>query len=322
MRSRIRRPGSGNRATVDTRVRVGPLELANPIVAASGTFGHGDELARLCDPGKLGAVTVKSLAPFPWEGNPAPRLHLTPAGMINSVGLQGPGVDAWLEHELPALRARGAVVIASIWGRTIDDFATAAGTLTRARGEIAAVEVNVSCPNVEDRSRMFSHDADATAAVIRAVVGAAGGMPVLAKLSPNVTALVEIAAAAVDGGATALTLINTVMGLSIDPETRRPSLGAGGGGVSGPAIKPVALRAVADVHRAFPAVPIVGTGGVTSGVDAVERMLAGASAVGVGTASFLDPRATVRIARELVDWCAHHGVARVADLTGALECWA
>jgi dihydroorotate dehydrogenase (NAD+) catalytic subunit len=305
--------------TVDTSVSVGPLELVSPIVAASGTFGHGDELARLCDPTRLGAVTVKSLAPFAWPGNPAPRLHLTPAGMINSVGLQGPGVEHWVEHELPALRALGARVIASIWGKSVVDFASAAKMLAPARGELLAVEVNVSCPNVEDRSRMFSHDADATRAVISAVVDAADGLPVFAKLSPNVTALTEIAVAAMEGGATGLTLVNTVMGLAIDAETRRPAIGAGGGGVSGPAIKPVALRAVADVHRALPNAPIIGTGGVSSGVDAVEMLLAGASAVGVGTASFLDPQATLMILDELVAWCASHHVSRVAELTGALE---
>lgn len=304
---------------MDTAVSVGPLELVSPIVAASGTFGHGDELARLCDPTRLGAVTVKSLAPFAWPGNPAPRLHLTPAGMINSVGLQGPGVEHWVEHELPALRALGARVIASIWGKSVVDFASAAKMLAPTRGELLAVEVNVSCPNVEDRSRMFSHDADATRAVISAVVDAADGLPVFAKLSPNVTALTEIAAAAMEGGATGLTLVNTVMGLAIDAETRRPAIGAGGGGVSGPAIKPVALRAVADVHRALPNAPIIGTGGVSSGVDAVEMLLAGASAVGVGTASFLDPQATLMILDELVAWCASHHVSRVSELTGALE---
>jgi len=300
-------------------VRVGGVEMASPIVAASGTFGHGDELARLCDPTRLGAVTVKSLAPFAWPGNPAPRVHTTPAGMINSVGLQGPGIEDWLEHQLPALRATGARVIASIWGRTVDDFAAAATMLRPARSELLAVEVNVSCPNVEDRSHMFSHAPASTHSVIDAVVRAADDLPVFAKLSPNVTALTEIAAAAVDAGALALTLVNTVMGLSIDAETRKPSLGAGGGGVSGPAIKPIALRSVADVHRALPTTPIIGTGGITSGVDAVEMLLAGASAVGVGTATFLEPRATLRILDELVEWCARHGVNKVAELTGALK---
>lgn len=308
----------GRGASVDTRVRLGPIELPNPVIAASGTFGHGDEVARLGDPGALGAVTVKSLAAFEWPGNPAPRLHMTAAGMINAVGLQGPGVRHWVAEELPALRARGARVIASVWGRTVAEFGEAAALLAPARDELIAVEVNVSCPNLEDRSRVFAHDHDATAAVVTAVVDAELRLPIFAKLSPNVTDLREIAVAALEAGATGLTLVNTVMGLVIDAERRAPVLGHGGGGLSGPAIKPVALRAVHEVSRAFPGVPIIGTGGVASGTDAAEMLLAGASAVGVGTVTFSDPRAPARIARDLARWCARHDVARVADLTGAL----
>jgi dihydroorotate dehydrogenase (NAD+) catalytic subunit len=303
---------------IDTTVRVGPIELPGPIVAASGTFGHGDEVARLADPSRFGAITTKSLAPFAWPGNPPPRLHPTTAGMLNSVGLQGPGVEHWVAEELPALRARGARVIASIWGRTLDDYALATKMLDPAHGELVAIEVNVSCPNVEDRARMFAHSAGATAAVVRAVVAHARGLPVLAKLSPNVTDVREIATAAVDAGATGLTLVNTVLGLGIDAATRRPRLGAGGGGLSGPAIKPVALRVVADVARAMPGVPIIGTGGVSTGVDAAEMLVAGASAVGVGTATFRDPKAGLRVHDELVTWCATCGVDRVADLTRSL----
>lgn len=304
---------------VDERVRLGPIELPNPIVTASGTFGHGAEVARLCDPSKLGAVTVKSLAPYEWPGNRAPRLHMTTGGMLNSVGLEGPGVEHWVEHDLPTLRALGARVIASIWGRTVEDFALAAKMLGPARGELLAVEANVSCPNLEDRSRMFAHAPEPTAAVVTAVSDAIPGLPVFAKLSPNVADLTDVAGAALEAGATGLTLINTVLGLLVDAESRRPMLGAGGGGLSGPAIKPVALRAVHDVGRAFPGTPIIGTGGVTSGTDAVEMLLAGASAVGVGTATFRDPRAPVRIGHDLGRWCARHDVARVADLVGALE---
>ncbi len=304
---------------VDARVELGPLVLPNPIVAASGTFGHGDEVARHCDPSRLGAVTTKSLAPYEWPGNAPPRLHMTTAGMLNAVGLQGPGVEYWVTHDLPALRALGARVIASVWGRTTDEFGRAGKLLTPARDELVAVEVNVSCPNLEDRSTMFAHSADATAEATTAVVDADLGLPVFVKLSPNVTDLREIAAAAVEAGATGLTLVNTLLGLVVDAEARRPALGAGGGGLSGPAIKPVALRAVHDVATAYPDVPIIGTGGVTTGVDAVEMMLAGASAVGVGTATFHDPCATRRVLDELVAWCTTHGVSRVADLIGALE---
>jgi dihydroorotate dehydrogenase (NAD+) catalytic subunit len=304
---------------IDTTTRLGPITLPNPIVAASGTYGHGDEVARLGDPSAIGAVTAKSLSPYPWPGNPAPRVHEAPAGMINSVGLQNPGVAGWLEHDLPLLRGRGARVIASVWGRSVEEFAAAGAALRPAVAELLAVEVNVSCPNLEDRDRMFAHRAESTAEAVGAVAKETGGLPVLAKLSPNVTDLVEIAAAALDAGAVGLTLVNTLMGLAVDAERRRPRLGAGGGGLSGPAIKPVALRAVFDVTRALPGTPVIGTGGVASGEDAVEMMLAGASAVGVGTATFRDPRAPERIARQLTHWCARHGVARVADLVGALE---
>ncbi len=310
--------GGKRHAAVDLTVDVAGLHLPNPVVAASGTFGHGDEVARLCDPSGLGAVTVKSLAAFPWPGNPPPRLRTAAAGMLNSVGLQGPGVEAWAERDLPRLRAMGARVIVSVWGRTVDDFAAAARMLEPVRSDLAAVEVNVSCPNLEDRSRVFAHAAGPTAGAVGAVAGAGLGLPVLAKLSPNVTDITEIAGAALGAGADGLTLVNTVMGLAVDAEARRPALGGGGGGLSGPAIRPVALRAVHDVWRSHPGVAIVGTGGVASGLDAVEMMLAGASAVGVGTATFLDPRAPARIVDELAAWCAGHGVARAADLTGAL----
>jgi len=303
--------------TVDTRVRIGTLELPNPIVAASGTFGHADEVARLCDPRELGAVTTKSQAVFAWGGNPPPRLHPTAAGMLNSVGLQGPGIDRWIADDLPRLRATGARVIASIWGRSVDEFAEAAARLRDA--EVVAVEVNLSCPNVEHHSAIFAHDTDATSQVIAAVVDGSLRVPVLAKLSPNVTDIVTIAAAALGAGADGCTLVNTVLGLSVDADARRAGLGNGIGGLSGPAIKPIALRAVSEVARAFPSVPIVGTGGVATGEDAVEMLLAGATAVGVGTATFAEPRAPRRVLAELVRWCDDRGVERVAELTGALE---
>jgi len=299
---------------VDLAVSLGRLELSAPVLTASGTFGHGDEVARLGEPSRLGAVTAKSISPEPWAGNPAPRLHMAAAGMLNAVGLQGPGVAEWLAHDLPALRATGARVIASVWGHTVDEFARATEMLADA--DIVAIEVNASCPNLH--SHIFSHDPNATREVVSAVKGATS-LPVFAKLSPNVTDLTLIARAAVDGGADGLTLVNTVMGLAIDAETRRPALGGGGGGLSGPAIKPVALRAVHTVTRALPGVPVIGTGGVQSGVDAVEMLLAGASAVGVGTANFREPGAPYRVLDELETWCARHDVASVRELTGRLE---
>jgi len=299
----------------DLATRLGPVGLPNPVMTASGTAGHGAELGAYFDLAELGAVVVKSLSAEPWPGNPPPRLHPVSAGMINSVGLQGPGVESWLEDDLPGLLATGARVVASIWGTTVDAYAKAASALAGAPEQVVAVEVNVSCPNVEDRRRMFAHSAQATAEA----VGAAGGCgrPVWAKLSPNVTDLVPIAEAALGAGAQGLTLINTVMGLAIDVERRAPRLGGIGGGVSGPAIHPVAVRAVYECHAAFPDAPIVGVGGIWSGADAVELLLAGASAVQVGTATFADPRAPLRVLRDLEAWCRRHGVAGLDELVGA-----
>jgi dihydroorotate dehydrogenase (NAD+) catalytic subunit len=306
------------RTAVDTRVRLGALELDNPIVAASGTFGHGTEVAGLCDPSLLGAVTAKSQAPFEWDGNPPPRLHPAACGMVNAVGLQGRGLEQWIAEELPALRALGARVIASVWGHDVDDYARAGVLLAGAAGDLVAVEVNLSCPNLHAGDEMFAHDVAATGEAVRAVMSANVGVPVFAKLSPGVADLPSIAGAALDAGATGLTLVNTVRALLVDAELRRPVLGGRGGGLSGAAIKPIALRAVYDVTQAYPGTPVIGTGGVTTGVDAVEMLLAGATAVGVGTATFADPRASLRIVDELRSWCARHGVARVAALTGAM----
>jgi dihydroorotate dehydrogenase (NAD+) catalytic subunit len=299
---------------VNLRACIGSVELPNPVMTASGTAGHGAELARSFELSTIGAVVVKSLSAEPWAGNPAPRVHQTPAGMLNSVGLQNPGVEAWLEHELPALLATGARVVASIWGFTVEAYEKAGAMLAGVDG-LVAVEVNVSCPNVEDRRRMFAHSPAATADVVAA--SASARLPRWAKLSPNVTDLPEIAGAALGAGAEAVTLINTLMGLAIDPATRRPRLGAGGGGLSGPAIHPVAVRAVSDVHAAFPDAPIVGVGGVASGEDAVELLLAGARAVQVGTATFARPRAPAIVLRELTRFCARNNVSTLDELIGA-----
>jgi dihydroorotate dehydrogenase (NAD+) catalytic subunit len=299
---------------VDLTTTVGSLVLPNPVMTASGTAGHGDELAAYVDLSTLGAVVVKSLSADPWAGNAAPRVHETPAGMINSVGLQGPGVPRWLAEELPAVLATGARVVASIWGTSVEDYARAAEMMAAAPPEVIAVEVNVSCPNHHDRGRMFAQSPEQTAAAVAAA--SVCGRPMWAKLSPAVASLTPIAEAAAGAGAEAVTLVNTVLGMAIDPETRRPRLGGGGGGLSGPAIHPVAVRAVHDVHRDLPELPIVGVGGVARGVDAVELLLAGASAVQVGTASFADPRSVERVREELEDWCRAHGVGAVRELIG------
>jgi dihydroorotate dehydrogenase (NAD+) catalytic subunit len=297
--------------------RVGSVELSTPVMTASGTAGHGAELARYFALSELGAVVVKSLSAEPWAGNPSPRVHETNAGMLNSVGLQNPGVEAWIEHELPELVAANARVVASIWGFTVEAYEKAASMLGAIPTDnVVAVEVNLSCPNIERRRDMFAHSASATREVIEAAASAQ--RPRWAKLSPNVTDLTEIASAAVDGGAEAVTLINTVMAMAIDVGgTRRPSLGNKGGGLSGAAIHPVAVRAVYDVHEALPTTPIVGVGGVSTADDAVELLLAGASAVQVGTATFRDPRAPLRIKTELERWCHNHRVERITDLIGA-----
>ncbi|HEY4331163.1 MAG TPA: dihydroorotate dehydrogenase [Ilumatobacteraceae bacterium] len=296
-------------------VAVGSVRLDNPIMTASGTSGHGAELAPYGDLGGLGAVVVKSLAAYPWAGNPSPRVHPTNQGMINAVGLQGPGVEAWLDDDLPALAASGARVVASIWGRTVDDYATAAAQLADAGDVVIAVEVNLSCPNLEGRDSIFAHDADLSARVIAAT--AAARRPLWAKLSPNTDRLVEVARAVTAAGAEAVTLINTVLGMVLDPHSRRPALGNGGGGLSGRAIHPVAVRAVHDVRAALTDVPIVGVGGVASGWDAAELMLVGASAVQVGTATFADPHAPWRVRDELTAWARAEGISSLATLTGA-----
>ena len=294
---------------------VGSVRLRAPVLTASGTAGHGAEFANYLDPAALGAVVVKSMRVGEWAGNPPPRVHPTAAGMINSVGLQGQGVAHWLTHELPDLVATGASVVASIWGNSVADYRAAADALAAAPAEVVAVEVNVSCPNLEDRSRMFAHSPSATAEVIAATAGC--GRPRWAKLSPNAADLPEIALAAKGAGAEAVVLTNTLLGMVIDTESRRPVLGAKRGGLSGSAIHPVAVRAVYDVHEAVPDLPIVGVGGTASGTDVVEFLLAGAAAVEVGTATFADPRAPRRILHEFSKWCDRHGVVDIAELIGA-----
>ena len=286
---------------LDLRTRVGEVALANPIMTASGTSGHGAELAAFVDLSSLGAVVVKSVSAEPWAGNPPPRLHPVEGGMLNSVGLQNPGMAAWLAEELPPLAATDATVVASIWGFTTEQYTAAARILREARDRagrggpidaVVAVEANISCPNIEDRRQMFAHSHDGVRqAVAAASRGLGGSLPLWVKLSPNVTDLPGLATTAVAAGADAITVINTVMGLALDPTTGRPLLGGGGGGLSGPAIHPIAVRAVYECRAALPDIPIVGVGGVGTGAAAAELLAAGANAVQVGTATFADPRA-------------------------------
>ncbi len=302
----------------DLTTSIGGVSLRAPVMTASGASGHGAELAPYGPLAELGAVVVKSLSDKPWPGNPPPRLHPLgdpAAGMINSVGLQGPGTELWLAEDLPALIDSGAAVVASIWGDTVDAYRRAADSLAPAPPEVVAVEVNVSCPNTDDGMRMFAHSAAATAEVLAATSGC--GRPRWAKLSPNTPELVAVAAAAVEAGAEAVVLTNTLSGMVIDVDRRRPVLGGLRGGVSGAALRPAAVRATYDVREAMPEVPIVGVGGMARGTHAVEMLLAGASAVQVGTAIFADPRAPWRVLRELREWCLSEGVQELDELIGA-----
>lgn len=308
------RAPQGADTSVDLRARVGSVELANPVMTASGTAGYGMELDGYVDLAGLGAHVVKSLAADEWAGNPPPRVHPAGRGMLNAVGLQGPGVAAWMEHELPGLVSADVPTVVSIWGRSVDEFRAAADLLAAAPPTVIAVEVNLSCPNLEGRGGIFAHDPALSAEVVTAT--AVCRRPRWAKLSANTDRIVEVAAAVGEAGAEAVTLINTLLGMVLDPESGRPVLGAGGGGYSGRPIHPVAVRAVHDVHAALPELAIIGVGGVSDGWDAVELLLAGASAVQVGTAHFVDPAATTQVLAGIEAWCRRRTVRATRDLVG------
>lgn len=305
---------------VDTSVHVGGVDLTHPVMTAAGTSGHGAELADFGPLDSLGAIVVKSLSAFPWPGNPSPRLHPLPNGMLNAVGLQGPGVEEWATRHLEELDGSGARVVVSVWGRSPDEYEQAADLLSRILVEsvsakcVVAVEVNLSCPNLAGHG-IISHDTAVSAEVIGRCRNV--GRPIWAKLSPNTDRLVDVARIVTDAGARAVTLVNTVAGLVIDERSGRSVLGNGSsGGLSGRIIHPVAVKAVHDVHVSHPDIEIIGVGGVTSGWEAVEMMLVGARAVQVGTATFADPRAPFRIASELVEWAGQRGIESLSDLIG------
>ena len=302
--------------TPDLRTRLGQVELPNPVMTASGCAGAGRELAQFIDVSKLGAVVTKSVMLAPRAGRPTPRMAETPSGMLNAIGLQGPGIDAFLQRDLPWLLSRGARAVVSIAGSTIDEYAELASRLSDAPG-VTAIEVNISCPNVEHRGQVFACDITDSGSVVAAVRSSARReIPVFAKLSPDVTDIVAIARSCVAAGADGLSMINTLLGMAIDTDTMRPVLAGLTGGLSGPAIRPVAVRCVWQVREALPDVPIIGMGGVLTGRDALELILAGASAVSVGTAVFHDPSACVRILRELEDELARRGSELLADVVG------
>jgi dihydroorotate dehydrogenase (NAD+) catalytic subunit len=301
-----------NGAKPDLRVDLCGVRLPTPVLAASGCFGFGREMAGFVDLAEVGAVVTKSVSLEPRRGRPTPRVAETPSGMLNAIGLQNPGVEAFCERDLPFLADAGARVVASVVGRSPEEFGRVAARLAR-EPAVRLLELNLSCPNVEHRGEVFATDPEAAAAVVRAVKAVAG-QPVLAKLSADVTDLVAVAQAVVDAGADGLTLINTLLGMAVDTKKRRPRLAAVTGGLSGPAIRPLAVRCVWQVAGALPGVPIVGTGGIVSAEDAAEFLLVGATAVAVGTASFVDPTAAVSLAAGLADYLRAQGVATVGEL--------
>lgn len=306
---------SPNDKKVDMAVQVGGLTLANPVLAASGTFGFGLEYAGYLELNQLGGLVTKGLSLEPRAGNAPPRIVETAAGMLNAIGLANVGVQAFLADKLPALAELECLVVVNLYAESISEFADLAEHLDGAVG-IDALEVNVSCPNVKGGGMAFGVDPITVGAVTRAVCENTD-LPVWVKLTPNVVDPVPMALAAQGGGASAVSLINTLLGMSIDARARRPRLANVVGGLSGPAIKPVGLRMVHQVSGAVE-IPVVGMGGIMTGEDAAEYMLAGASAVQVGTASFVDPSSCVRIAEELEAFCREQGVGRAAELTGAL----
>ncbi len=288
----------------------------SPIFTASGCASSGKELSQFFALKDVGAIVTKSVMSKPRHGRPTPRMAETPSGMLNSIGLQGPGIDSFLANDVPWLLEQKARVVVSIAGETIEEYSTLARKLRSISG-ISAVEVNISCPNVENRGLVFACDPDASRRVIDGVRKTIGGeLPIIVKLSPDVTNLPEIARGVVDAGADALALINTVLGMVINVDSMRPHLGGKTGGLSGPAIKPIAVRAIYQVHAALPNVPILGMGGVSSGRDAFELILAGASAVSIGTASFGNPNALINIQNELREILASKGFATLKQAVG------
>jgi len=308
-------PTEGRR--VDTRTKLGPLSLQTPVLTASGTFGYGQEFEGLVDFSALGAVVVKGITLEPRAGNAPPRICETPGGMLNAIGLENPGVEAFIAEKLPWLVDRALPVVVNINGTTVDEYARLAARLSECDG-IVALEANISCPNVEHGGMEFGCVPDAARHVVSGVREATS-LPVIAKLSPNVTSIVEVAEAAVEAGGDILSLINTLVGMAVDIRTRRPRIARGTAGLSGPAIRPVAVRMVHEVHRALPDVPLVGIGGIMDGPDAIEFLLAGASAVAVGTANFVDPNAARTVLDGMVRYAGWAGVDRLADLIGAME---
>lgn len=301
----------------DMRVKLAGVDLKNPITVASGTFGFGREYGEFFDISRLGGISVKGLTPLPRNGNPSPRIAETPLGMLNSVGLQNPGVDAFIARELPWLKTQGLTIIANISGNTPEEYGEMCAKLSAAGVDM--IEVNISCPNVKAGGLAYGTKPE-MAAEVTEIAKRHATVPIMVKLSPNVTDITEIARAVEGAGADAISLINTIRGMVIDVNTRRPVLKMNTGGLSGPAILPVAVRMVWEVASAVK-VPILGMGGISTGADATQMLLAGATAVAVGAATFSDPYAPLRILEELEAICDRQGVKSVTELTGAVQPW-
>ena len=313
MRSRDGSTPAGE-APVDLSVDLDGVRFPTPVLAASGCFGSGKEMAELIDLSGLGGIVTKSVTLGPTKGLPIPRMAETPSGMLNAIGLQNPGVHEFLSKDGPFIASVGAPVLVSVAGRSVEEFAQVTLRVRDLPG-VVAIEANISCPNVERRNQVFACHPDQAAEVIGSITRLTS-LPVFAKLTADVTNIVDVAEACVRSGAHGLALINTLLGMAIDTDTLRPKLGAVTGGLSGPAIRPVAIRCVYQVAQALPGVPIIGMGGIVSARDAVEFLLAGAWAVEVGTANFFDPSATLRIARGIGEYLAERGLSSPADLTG------
>ena len=301
-----------NKENLDLKVNIGGVVLKNPVTVASGTFGSGREFAEFIDLNRLGAVTVKGVSSIPWKGNPAPRIAETYGGMLNSVGLQNPGVEELIKNDIPFLRQYDTKIIVNIAGKTIEEYCDVAEKLSHA--DIDLIELNISCPNVKEGGVAFGTDARMAKEVTREVKRHSKH-PVIVKLSPNVTDITQIAKAVAEGGADGLSLINTLLGMAIDIHRRKPILANVVGGFSGPAIKPVALRMVYQVAKAV-SLPIIGMGGITTGEDAIEFILAGATAVAVGTANFRNPRATMDVLDGIKEYMLNNGIKSLDEIRG------
>jgi dihydroorotate dehydrogenase (NAD+) catalytic subunit len=302
--------------SVDLSVRIGSLVLKTPLMSASGCFGYGLEYKDIVDLSSLGAVVVKGLFLKEREGHPPPRIVETPSGMLNAIGLQGIGVHRFVREKMPELRQLGAVVVVNVCGTSIDEYCEVSRILSDCEG-VAAIELNISCPNIKEGGIHFGCHLDSAFAVVSAVRKATR-LPLIPKLTPNVTSVSSFAKAAEDAGADAVSLVNTFLAMVVDVETRRPKISNGMGGLSGPAIRPIAVRMVYECARAV-RIPVVGMGGIASAQDVLEFMIAGATAVQVGTANFVDPFIWPRLQTGIEDYMRRHGVARIADLIGTVD---